>query len=77
MNPSKLAIILAQLSPGERDHLASLAKTTTAYLYQIAGGHAQPSPKLAIRLEGAAQSLKLDLMRWDLRRDAELLWGAS
>ena len=41
----------------ERERLAEQAKTTEAYLYQLAGGHRLPSVELAKRLEKASNGL--------------------
>jgi DNA-binding transcriptional regulator YdaS (Cro superfamily) len=42
---------LQSLPPTERKRLALRAKTTVAYLYQVAGGHRAVGPKLALAIE--------------------------
>lgn len=41
----------------ERELLAKAVGTTVAYLYQIAGGHRDPSPTLAIQIHRAKDGL--------------------
>lgn len=62
----KLKEYLASLSADEKRALAERAETEVIYLIQIAGGHSQPSPKLANRIEEASQGA---VTRHDLRPD--------
>ncbi|MBE0436953.1 MAG: hypothetical protein IBX56_14245 [Methylomicrobium sp.] len=57
---------LKTTSKTERERVAKEAETTVAYLFQLAGGHREPSVKLAMRLEKASGGL---LSRRDLRPD--------
>jgi DNA-binding transcriptional regulator YdaS (Cro superfamily) len=57
---------MAALSADEKRTLAKAADTEVIYLIQIAGGHAQPSPKLANRIEQATNG---KVSRHDLRPD--------
>ena len=38
----------------DRERVAKRARTTVAYLKQIAGGHSRPSADMALRLEAAS-----------------------
>ena len=50
--------LLRECSPAERDRLASLAGTTTNYLYSLAGCHrGQPLATLALAIEDASRIL--------------------
>lgn len=57
---------LKTTSKTERERVAKEVETTVAYLFQLAGGHREPSVKLAMRLEKASGGL---LSRRDLRPD--------
>jgi hypothetical protein len=60
--------LLDVLSPAEKKALAERARTEYIYLFQMAAGARQPSPKLARRLVDADPRLTLA----DLRPD---IWG--
>lgn len=45
---------LKSTTPAERERVATRARTTVAYLKQIAGGHSRPSADMAVRLETAS-----------------------
>lgn len=42
--------LLHKTTPAEREAIAKRARTTVAYLYQIAGGHKRPGVALVDRL---------------------------
>lgn len=58
--------LLRSLEPDGREQLAKSAKTSVGYLYLIAGGHRNPSPKLAKKLVEADPRLTLAELRPDL-----------
>lgn len=45
---------LRSTDAAERERVAKRARTTVAYLRQIAGGHSRPSADMAVRLEAAS-----------------------
>lgn len=47
---------LRNTSPAERVAVIRTVETTTEYLYQLAGEHRRPSPKLARALEAATRT---------------------
>lgn len=51
--PVTLATWLQAHTEKQREAAAKKAGTTVAYLYQIAGGHRTPRPKLAQRIQEA------------------------
>lgn len=57
---------LKHTSRRERERVAQHAGTTLAYLDQLAGGHRNPSPALARRLE---QASRLHTPEYVLRRE--------
>lgn len=59
---------LRSTNPDERNRVAREAGTTVAYLYQIAGGHRTPGPKMALAIERATSG---QVTRSELRPD---LW---
>ena len=48
---------MAAASEAEREAVASSAKTSVGYLWQLSGQHRKPSPDLAARLESASMSV--------------------
>ncbi len=51
---------LNKATPIERQDVATNAKTSVAYLWQLAGGHRQASASLAERVEKAVQQVTPD-----------------
>lgn len=51
---------IKESSDDERSAVAAAAGTTVAYLWQLAGNHRKPSPKLAIALEVASRNVTPD-----------------
>jgi hypothetical protein len=66
-----LRTYIKALEPEAREVYAKACETTVAYLWQIAGGHSVPSPKLAKLL--AANSGN-QVSRGQLRPD---IWGEA
>ena len=65
-----LAELFAVLTAEEKRTLAAKVDANLVYLFQIAGGDRNPSPKLAQRLAAADSRLTLEALRPDV-------WGVS
>jgi len=56
----------SELSAAQKRNLAADCETTVEYFFQISGGHSEPSPKLALKIESATRGL---VSRQELRPD--------
>lgn len=68
----KLSEYLRKMPRGYRFKLAKILKCHPAYISHISTGYRKPSPQMAVEIEKATNN---EVSRYDLRDDAEHIWG--
>lgn len=70
----KLSEYFKKMPRGYRFQLAAMVKCHPTYISHISRGYRTASPKMAMDIELATNG---EVTRYDLRDDAEEIWGAS